>query len=72
MTLMTSRISMAALRAQMPGRLWRMLNTLAPGLLASKDWTKNFTKYAIKFRPKPTTAAVKGVAAVMFDNYSRK
>eukprot|EP00965_Chrysotila_dentata_P085347 2815660-Pleurochrysis_carterae.AAC.1 len=56
----------------MPKALWQVLNKLAPGILASRDWTSSFAKFACQLRPKPSAIALPGVGAVMFDNYSRK
>eukprot|EP00965_Chrysotila_dentata_P175849 5804707-Pleurochrysis_carterae.AAC.1 len=60
MTQMTARLSMAALRAQAPKFLWKIFNNLAPALLASREWTKQFTLYACQFRPKPLNTGLAG------------
>eukprot|EP00965_Chrysotila_dentata_P258552 6213259-Pleurochrysis_carterae.AAC.2 len=72
LTLLTARISLAALRVQLTPSMWRFINNLAPGLLASRDWTQEFAEFTTSFRPEPSTPGLPKVGAVMFDNYTRR
>ena len=72
MTLLCARFSISACRGHLPDALWRMLNAVAPGVLASSKWTDKFIDFANSFRPKPIYAELKGAGACMFDNYARK
>lgn len=72
MPLLTVRLSCAALRAQLPSTMWRMVSLLSPGLLTSESWIESFVEFASSKRPPPKYALLKGVGAVMFDNYTRK
>jgi hypothetical protein len=42
------------------------------GVLASVTWAGKFVNIAIQFRPPANYVALPGVAAVVFDNYTRK
>ena len=72
MTLMTARLSIAAARCQMHGVVWRAVSLLAPGILASKDWTEDFIEFARDYRPPCEYEALQLVGGVMFDNYTRR
>ena len=72
MPLLTARLSIAALRGQLPESMWHVLSLLAPGMLASKMWTEDFVEFAREFRPPCPYDQLLGVAGVMFDNYTRK
>ena len=72
MTLITARVSMAAARCQLHGRMWRMMSLLSPGLLASETWTEDFMVYARNHRPPCSYEELPLVGGTMFDNYTRK
>lgn len=71
-TLLCTRFSLGAFRAQLPRDLWQMLHTVCPGIVASVNWTDEFIQYAQSFRPTANYEVLPGVGACMFDNYSRK
>ena len=71
-TLVTARVSIEALRAQVQRDFFQLLHQLAPGILASHSWTEEFIKFACQFRPPPAYEELLGVGCVMFDNYTRK
>ena len=71
-TVMTVRVSLAALRAQLPVDIWQILHQLAPGLLMSRNWTRTFARQAIQYRPPASYETMPRVGACMFDNYARK
>eukprot|EP00965_Chrysotila_dentata_P246053 6206930-Pleurochrysis_carterae.AAC.1 len=50
---MTAHIFIAALRAQTPKALWQILIKLAPGLLASRDWTQPYLSLHAIFNQSP-------------------
>ena len=72
MTLITARVSMAAARCQLHGKMWKMMSLIAPGLLASETWTEDFMVFARDHRPNCPYQELPGVAGAMFDNYTRK
>eukprot|EP00965_Chrysotila_dentata_P063948 2118925-Pleurochrysis_carterae.AAC.1 len=63
MVLLTARLSLAGLRAQLPRPFWQMANALCPGLLASRDWAHEFATFASEFRPLPTEPKLQGIGA---------
>jgi hypothetical protein len=70
--LLTARVSIAAYRAQVPGKVWAILHAFAPGLIASYHWTHDFVDYGVQFRPPCAYEELPLVGGTMFDNYSRK
>eukprot|EP00965_Chrysotila_dentata_P220731 6191963-Pleurochrysis_carterae.AAC.3 len=73
MLLMTARLSLAALCSQLPRSYWQMIYTICPSLLvAGRDWTQELGSFTSEFRPKPATAALPHIGAVMFDDYTRR
>ena len=71
--LLTARLSLEALRTKVNHDFWQVIHTLAPGLLFSHTWAKEFADYALKFQPMPDlTKCVDGVGAAVFDNYQRR
>ena len=72
MPLITARISVAAARCQLHGMMWRGISLLAPGVLASEDWTEKYIEFARGLRPACEYESLKGVGGAMFDNYTRK
>jgi len=72
MPLITARLSVAAKRCQLHGNMWRSISLLAPGVLASEDWTDDFVNFSRRLRPACEYEALPGVGGVMFDNYTRK
>ena len=71
-TLLTARVSVAAYRYQLPLNFWRLIHSLAPGLLASVTWTDELISLAIQFRPPCDYKVLDGVGGVCFDNYQRR
>ena len=71
-TVLTARVSVAAYRFHINRDFWQFLHTLGPGILMSHQWTEEVVLSAGKYRPGASYPCVKGVGAVMFDNYSRK
>jgi hypothetical protein len=71
-TLLTARISVAAMRAHIPRSLWQVIALLAPGVLCSFKWTESFVQVAGELRPPCPYETLTGVAGVMFDNYTRR
>ena len=72
MPLITARLSVAAARCQLHGMVWKAISLLAPGMLASEDWTDSIVEFARDFRPACEYEELTGVGGVMFDNYTRK
>ena len=72
MPLITARLSVAAKRCQLHGTMWRSISLLAPGVLASEDWTDDIVNFSRRLRPACEYEALPGVGGVMFDNYTRK
>lgn len=72
MGLLTARMSIAALQSQIPRDMWQLLRSVAAGVLVSHDAAESFIDYALQFRPECPYEAIEGVAASVFDNYSRK
>ena len=72
MTLLTARISVAAYRYQLPHNMWRIIHSLAPGLLASIPWTDELIHLANQFRPSCAYKTLDGVGGTCFDNYQRR
>jgi hypothetical protein len=72
LTVLCARFSMACYRIQVGRDVWQMLHAVAPGLLASFNWTEEFILYAMPFRPGPSYETLPGVGACMFDNYTRR
>ena len=70
--LWTALGSVDAVRCQCTSELWDWLHLMQPGLLASLTWTEGIIADASKFDPGCPYAAIEGVAAVIFDNYTRK
>ena len=71
-TLLCARLSLAMYQAQLPRDTWQMFHALAPGLLASYNWTEDFQQFAMDFRPNANDDTLPGVGACMFDNYTRR
>ena len=70
MPVLTARMSVAFLRNQVHTFTWHMVNLLAPGIVASRSWTKDFIRLARTLRPACPYEPLPGVAGVMFDNYT--
>ena len=72
MPIITARVSVAAARCQLHGKMWRMMSLLSPGLIASHGWTDEFIKLARNHRPPCEYEELPLVGGTMFDNYTRK
>jgi hypothetical protein len=71
-TLLTVRVSLAALRCQLPVDIWTIIHMCAPGLLMGREWTIHLAGDAERLRPPPSYEVLPGVGAIMFDNYTRR
>ena len=72
MTLLTARMSIASLRAQISRDYWQLLRSVGAGTLVSHDVAERFLDFAAQFRPPCPYEAIPGVGGAMFDNYTRK
>ena len=72
MTLLTARMSIASVRAQIPRDYWQLLRAVGAGTLVSHDVAERFLDFAAQFRPSCPYEAIPGVGGVMFDNYTRR
>jgi hypothetical protein len=70
--ILTAKLSIVAMRAQLHHGLWKMVNLLAPGILTSHTWTKDFIEFARDRRPPCSYEQLPQVGGTMFDNYQRK
>ena len=71
MTLLTARISVAAYRYQLPHNMWRIIHSLAPGLLASIPWTDELIHLANQFRPSCAYKTLDGVGGTLLASNGR-
>lgn len=72
MPLWTALGSVDALRCQCTRELWDWWHLMQPGLLASLTWTEGIIAEAPAYDPGCPYVAIEGVAAAIFDNYTRK
>ena len=72
MPLWTALGSVDAVRCQCSAELWDWLHLMQPGTLASLTWTEGIIAEAPKYDPGCPYKCIEGVAAAIFDNYSRK